>query len=110
MTGQRGKSMRLGQGMEGRARQESEGEDPQWKGLLQAWCWGEKAFPKELRDLIALERTEQPYGEELIESMEQEAQRLIAEMLQATGWTEQDLAQHRKGGQQKVRMAVKLRK
>jgi hypothetical protein len=44
---------------------------------------------------------------ELVESMEQEAQRLIAEMLKATGWTEQDLGRHRKGGQQKVRIAAK---
>ena len=78
-------------GMEGRARQETEGEDPQWKGLRQAWCWGEKTFRKELLDLIELERTEQHYGEELVESMEQEAQRLIAEMLNATGWSEKDL-------------------
>ena len=97
-------------GMEGRARQETEREDPQWKGLRQAWCWGEKAFRKELLDLIELERTEQHYGEELLESMEQEAQRLIAEMLKATGWSEKDLGQHRKGDPQKVRIAAKLRK
>ena len=60
--------------------------------------------------MIELERTEQHYGEELLESMEQEAQRLIAEMLKATGWSEKDLGQHRKGDPQKVRIASKLRK
>ena len=96
--------------MEGRARQESEGEDCQWKGLRRAWCWGEKTFRKELLDLIELERSEQHYGEELIESIEQEAQRLIAEMLKATGWAEEDLGQHRQEDQKKVRIAAKLRK
>jgi hypothetical protein len=74
------------------------------------WCWGEKTFREELLELIELERTEQHYGEELIESMEQEAQRLIAQMLKATGWTEKDLGQHRKGDPKKVRIAAKLRK
>jgi putative transposase len=101
---------RFEHGMEGRRRQENEGEDQQWEGLRRAWCWGEDAFRRELLELIGQERTEQHYGEEVVESIEREAERLIAEMLEAAGWTEQDLGQRRKGDKQKVRIAATLRK
>ena len=48
-------------------------------------------------------------GEELGESDEQKAQRLVGEMLQAAGWTETELRKHSKVDKKKARMAARLR-
>ncbi len=43
---------------------------------------------------------------EIVTSVEREAERLMAEMLKATDWTEQDLREHSKGDRRKVRIAA----
>ena len=49
------------------------------------------------------------YGEELKESEEQKAERLLGEMLRAVGWRKEDLNHWPKGDIRKARMAARLR-
>ena len=49
------------------------------------------------------------YGEELQESAEEKAQRIVAEEMRKLGWAQADLEQHRKGDRRKVRIARRLR-
>jgi len=50
------------------------------------------------------------YGEEVRESGEEKARRLIGEELEKLGWREADLESQPKGDAQKVRMALRLRR
>lgn len=59
--------------------------------------------------MIGQKQGRQHYGEELKESDEQKAERLIGEMLRKNGWAESELGRRRKGDARKVRMAVRLR-
>ena len=49
------------------------------------------------------------YGEELRESAEEKAQRIVSEEMKRLGWREGDLKQHRKGDRRKVKIARRLR-
>ena len=49
------------------------------------------------------------YGEELRESAEEKAQRIVAEEMQRLGWKEDELRRHRKGHRLKVKIARRLR-
>ena len=51
----------------------------------------------------------QHHGEELNESDEQKAERLVGQMLRAGGWTEEELKHRPKGDIKKARMAARLR-
>lgn len=95
--------------MEERKAQEMEAEDTLWKELRRGWCWGEAAFREELLALIKEERSEHHYGEEILESAQREAERLVADMMKAIRWTEQELREHRKCDRQKVKIAALLR-
>ncbi len=97
--------------MEQRKEQEQEQvkESGEWKRLRRDWCWGTKEFRDELLGLIEQRQGPQHYGEELRESEEQKAGRLIKEMLNKLGWTEADLTRRRKGDANKARMAARLR-
>ena len=59
--------------------------------------------------MIEQERSEHHDGEEILESAEREAERLMAEMLNAIGRTGWDWNEHRKGDQRKVKIASSLR-
>jgi hypothetical protein len=59
--------------------------------------------------LIEQERCEHHYGQEILESVEREGERLMAEMMKAEAWTEQDLRGKRKSDRGKVQMAAALR-
>jgi hypothetical protein len=63
-------------------------ESSDWKQLRRGWRLGPKAFGEELLELIGEKQAKQHYGEELKESDEQKAQRLMNEMLRKMGWTE----------------------
>jgi hypothetical protein len=52
----------------------------------------------------------QHHGEELRESDEQKAERLVTGKLRKLGWTEKELKARRKGDPQKARLAAQLRK
>jgi hypothetical protein len=77
--------------------------------LRRGWCWGFKDFREELLEMIGQKQGLQHYGEELAQSDEPKAQRLLAERSRAAGWTEVELKQRRKGDQRKARMAARLR-
>jgi len=80
-----------------------------WKKLRRGWCWGPKEFREELLELIAQKQGRQHQGEELKESDEQKARRLLGEMLRRAGWSEAELRRRRKGDAIKAQMAARLR-
>jgi putative transposase len=100
---------RFEQGMEERKAQETQQKEDSWKQLRRGWFLGEESFRQELLALIREEQAEHHYGEELAESVEQQAEQLISQMLRAIGWSEQELVKHRKGDKAKLKMAAKLR-
>ena len=81
----------------------------QWKEVRRGWCLGDKAFRKELLAQIAERAGESHYGDELRESAEEKAERIICQELKRLGWREEDLARSRKGEPRKVRIARRLR-
>ena len=70
---------------------------------------GNKAFRKELLAQIAERAGSSHYGEELRESAEAKAQRIVAAELKRLHWKEDDLQAHRKGDPKKVKIARRLR-
>ena len=99
----------LEQGMEQRRELEMSQENTDWKKLRRGWCWGPKGFREELLDLIGEKQGKQHHGEELRESDEQKAERLVGELLRKAGWTQGELKRRRKGDLKKARMAARLR-
>jgi len=87
-----------------RAAEDGEQFDP----LLRGWCLGSEAFRQEL--LGQMEAGPEHYGEEIRESGEQKARRLIREELKKLGWREEDLGKRPKADREKVRMALRLRR
>jgi len=59
--------------------------------------------------MIGQRRGAQHYGEELRESDEQKAERLVREMMSKAGWEDAQLEQRGKGDAKKARMARRLR-
>jgi hypothetical protein len=95
-------------GLEQRRELELSRENGDWK-LRRGWCLGPKEFREELLEMIGEKRGQQHYGEELRESEEQKAERLIAQMLKKFHWTHDDLQTQRKGDPKKARLAARLR-
>jgi REP element-mobilizing transposase RayT len=94
-------------GMEQRRELERSRENGDWKRLRRGWCFGPKDFREEMLERIANERGEQHYGEELRESEEQKAERLVRGELNKL--TSGDLKTLRKGDAMKARLANRLR-
>lgn len=99
----------LEQAMEQRKELEWSRESEDWKRLRRGWCWGPKEFREEILELIGHKQGQHHYGEELKESDEQKAERLVGGMLRKEKWSEEDLKRRRKGDPKKARMAAKLR-
>ncbi len=99
----------LEKGLEQRRELERSELAGEWKRLRRGWCWGSSAFREELLEIIAAKRGQQHYGEELAESDQQKAERLVEKMLRESGWTAADLERRRKGDRKKARMAARLR-
>ena len=96
-------------GMEARREQERIKESREWKSLRRGWCLGPEDFREELLERIGEKKGAQHHGEELRESDEQKARRLIAEMLGKLRWTEKDLQLRPKGDGKKAKIAARLR-
>ena len=96
-------------GMEQRRELERSQENGEWKRLRRGWCFGPKNFREELLDQIGRQQGKQHCGEELRESEEQKAGRLIGQALKQFKWTEEDLKARRKGDMMKARLANRLR-
>jgi len=84
-------------------------ENVDWNRLRRGWCFGPKTFREELLELIGDQRGEQHSGEEVRESEEQKAGRLIAQALKKLRWTADDLKNRRKGDAIKAGLANRLR-
>jgi REP element-mobilizing transposase RayT len=81
----------------------------EWKRVRRGWCLGGEAFRKELLAQMAEKAGESHHGEELRESSQEKAQRIVAAELKRLGWEEGDLERHRKGDRRKVKIARRLR-
>lgn len=76
--------------------------------LRRGWCVGSEAFRKEL--LAQMRAGPEHYGEEIRESGEEKARRLIQAELTTLGWPDQVLEGRPKGDSEKVRIALRLRR
>jgi REP-associated tyrosine transposase len=72
-------------GMEQRKEQEKNKENGDWSKLRRGWCWGPLRFREDLLEQIEARKGTHHHGEELRESEEQKAQRMVAEMLREAG-------------------------
>jgi hypothetical protein len=59
--------------------------------------------------MIGERKGQQHYGEEVRESDQQKAERLVVEMMRRLGWTEKELKRQAKGDARKAGMAARLR-
>jgi REP element-mobilizing transposase RayT len=96
-------------GLEQRRELEAAEANQDWERLRRGWYCGPATFKEELLEKIGQKRGHQHYGEELKESEEQKAQRLVRELLKAAGWREKDLERRPKGDKEKAGMAARLR-
>jgi len=81
----------------------------QWRQVRRGWCLGDEAFRKELLAQMNERVGDAHYGEELRESAEEKAGRIVGEELRRRKWTEADLESRRKGDPEKIRIARRLR-
>jgi REP element-mobilizing transposase RayT len=100
---------RFAQGMEERRSQEQAKENGDWARLRRGWFWGPKAFREELLEKIQKNKGSERNGEELRESDEQRARRLIQRMLAEAGWEASALGATAKGDPVKAGIAARLR-
>jgi len=85
-------------------------EDPaEWKALRRGWCFGEEQFRAELLEQMSDKMGTHHGGAERAETAVAKAQRLLSEELQKRGWNVAELGRRRKGDEQKVQMAQRLR-
>jgi putative transposase len=75
--------------------------------LERGWCVGSEAFRQEL--LTEMSAGPEHYGDEVRESGEAKARRLVQAELDQLGWQETDLERQRKGHPEKLRIAGRLR-
>ena len=83
--------------------------DKEFKPVRRGWCLGGEGFRQELLEQIAGQRSACHDGEELVESEEARAHRLIEHALRKKGWGVEALRARRKGDPFKVRLAEQLR-
>ena len=87
-----------------------EGRPEQWKVVRRGWCLGGKEFRKELlAQMVEKAQGDSHYGEELRESAEEKAERIVEQELKRLRWGEEELARRRKGDLKKVQIARRLR-
>ena len=85
-------------------------QSEQWQPIRRGWCLGEEQFRKELLEQVHERAGAHHNGEEIGQSAQEKARRIIAEELAKLGWDEADLDQRRKGDAGKVRIARRLRR
>ncbi|MGA3144685.1 MAG: transposase [Verrucomicrobiota bacterium] len=85
-------------------------EDGQaYKAIRRGWFLGDEKLKQELLAQVSEKAGKSHYGEELRESAEAKAERIVAEELRRLGWKEDELKRQRKGHRRKVQMARRLR-
>jgi putative transposase len=98
---------RLEQALEER-RQTDEGEI--FQPVRRGWCLGGEAFRQELLAQMSQRMGAEHYGTERSETDTAKAERIVGEELKRLGWREADLGKRRKGDEQKVALARRLRR
>jgi hypothetical protein len=78
--------------------------------VLPGWCLGSEAFRKELLAQMSERRGVEHFGQEIRESAQEKANRIVARELKKLRWGEAELSQRRKGDPAKLRMALRLRR
>jgi hypothetical protein len=91
--------------MEARRRSEVEG---QYEPV--GWCTGSDEFRKELLAQVNQLASPRHAGEEIRESAQAKADRIIKEELKLAGWNSEELNRRRKGDRQKIKIALRLRR
>ncbi len=76
--------------------------------LERGWCLGSEAFRQDL--LAQMSAGPEHYGEEIRESGEEKARRLLEAELKKLGWGKGELERRRKGDPEKLRIATRLRR
>ncbi len=82
----------------------------EFKPLVRGWCLGSEAFRAELLSQVSEQSGAGHSGEEIRESAEAKAERLVLEELKKLRWGQEELGSRRKGDEEKVRIALRLRK
>lgn len=90
---------------QGRGAEEGAG----FKAIRRGWFFGNDALKQELLAQMSERAGKSHYGEELQESAEAKAERIVAEELKRRGLAEDDLSKRRKGDPEKARIARRLR-
>jgi REP element-mobilizing transposase RayT len=101
-----GAGRRFAAAVEARRQAESEQE---FKPLRRGWCFGSEGFRADMLKYIEQQKGTWHYGEELRESAEAKAERMIASAMRAHGVGPDQLSNWRKGHAFKVNLAVQLR-
>ena len=86
-----------------------EGDEGMYRQIRRGWALGSEEFRKELVEAMTERNGERVSGEELIESEQQQAERILLAELRKLNWTGRDLQRMRKGDARKVRIAKRLR-
>lgn len=68
-----------------------------------------EGFRREMLERIEQTRGQQHYGEELQESEQEKAERVVKAQLRNNRWTEEELGRRRKGDRKKAELAAALR-
>jgi len=82
----------------------------EFKPLVRGWCLGSEAFRAELLSQVSEQSGAGHSGEEIRESAQAKAERLVLEELKKLRWGQEELGSRRKGDEEKVRIALRLRK
>ena len=97
---------RLEEALESR-RAEEDGEV--YQPIRRGWFFGEKALKEELLEQVSAKKGAWHYGEELRESAEAKAERIVTEEMKQRKWDDGTLAARRKGDGEKLAIARRLR-
>ena len=86
-------------------------EDQQeYKAIRRGWFLGDEALKKELMAQMSEKGGKSHYGDELRESAEAKAERIVVEELKRLGLAEGELIRRRKGDREKAQIARRLRR
>jgi REP element-mobilizing transposase RayT len=84
-------------------------DNEEFKEVVKGWCVGSQSFRKELLAQINEKAGPEHFGDEIRESDEAKAERIVGEELRKLGWREAELDERLKGDAEKIRIAKRLR-